>query len=546
MKMKKIIMLFVCINTFSQNLISDKNVQFNDANVKLFCKTWGFLKYYHPNVVKGAFNWENEFLNKIEHFKNLENKRSKTEFFIRWIGELGNVNLKKRKEIDKIYFENNFNLSWLNDTINFENKLIEKLNYLIENQNNENSFYVEKGKNGEVIEKNAPLLNIDSFPNQNERLLCLCQYWNTVEYFFPYKYLTDQKWENVLEEMIGKFKNVSNEKEFELSILELVNKTNDGHSIFKSKNTIQFFGTNFFPADTKIINDYAIIKNLPNEKLAVQNNLKKGDIILEINNRKIKDIINEKYKYLNGSNSKAKLRDTYYFLANGTTEKVILKIQRKDSLFENVVKRYHYDSIFNKMLTLEKYKILENNIGYINMAFLEMKDVDEMMNNLSKTKGIIIDLRNYPKFIPYNLAKRFITKETHCIDIIEPDLSFPGKFINNKSIKIKPDKKYYQNPIILLVNENTQSRAEFSAMLLQSGNNVRTVGSQTAGANGNMTSISISKKHSALISGTGIFYPNGETMQRKGVKIDFIVEETIEGIKEGKDNQLMKALELLK
>ncbi len=179
------------------------------------------------------------------------------------------------------------------------------------------------------------------------------------------------------------------------------------------------------------------------------------------------------------------------------------------------------------------------------MASLEMKDVDGMMDKIKATKGIIIDLRSYPNFNPYVIAKRLIQTEKAFSRLTSPDVSYPGKFILGKPKTITPYKEFYKGKVILLVNEETQSAAEYSTMILQAGDNVTTIGSQTAGADGDMTIVEFIG-FKCFMSGLGVYYPDGTETQRNGVKIDIEVKPTIEGIRNGKDEVLEKALELLK
>jgi hypothetical protein len=48
-----------------------------------------------------------------------------------------------------------------------------------------------------------------------------------------------------------------------------------------------------------------------------------------------------------------------------------------------------------------------------------------------------------------------------------------------------------------------------------------------------------------MISGLGVFYPDGTPTQRVGVKIDHQLKPTIKGTTEGKDELLDKAIELI-
>lgn len=48
-----------------------------------------------------------------------------------------------------------------------------------------------------------------------------------------------------------------------------------------------------------------------------------------------------------------------------------------------------------------------------------------------------------------------------------------------------------------------------------------------------------------MISGLGIFYPDGRQTQRVGIKIDYEIYPTIKGIMEGGDELMEKAIEML-
>lgn len=71
------------------------------------------------------------------------------------------------------------------------------------------------------------------------------------------------------------------------------------------------------------------------------------------------------------------------------------------------------------------------------------------------------------------------------------------------------------------------------------------VGSTTAGADGNVSSIVLPGGLQTMISGVGVYYPDGTETQRIGIVPDIIVKPTIEGIKIGKDEVLEKAIELI-
>ena len=75
--------------------------------------------------------------------------------------------------------------------------------------------------------------------------------------------------------------------------------------------------------------------------------------------------------------------------------------------------------------------------------------------------------------------------------------------------------------------------------------NAMIIGIPTAGANGDISLFSLPGGISGMISGNGVYYPDGEETQRIGIIPDIIVKPTILGIREGRDELVEKAVEIL-
>ncbi len=82
-------------------------------------------------------------------------------------------------------------------------------------------------------------------------------------------------------------------------------------------------------------------------------------------------------------------------------------------------------------------------------------------------------------------------------------------------------------------------------MALQTVNGAVTIGSQTSGADGNVSRLNLTGNYQTAMTGLGVFYPDGTPTQQVGVKIDIEVKPTIRGIKEGRDEVLEKALSII-
>ncbi|WP_428025383.1 hypothetical protein, partial [Arcobacter sp.] len=76
------------------------------------------------------------------------------------------------------------------------------------------------------------------------------------------------------------------------------------------------------------------------------------------------------------------------------------------------------------------------------------------------------------------------------------------------------------------------------------GDNVITIGSQTAGADGDVVTFKYLGGYKTTFSGIGLLYPDGSETQRKGIKIDIKIKPTINGLRQGRDEVLERAIEL--
>ena len=545
--MKKITLLFLIL--IFGNFAHAQEKLNRTEKLTATSKVWGFLKYYHPQVAKGNYNWDEQLFEVLPKIETATTKNDLSKIYLDWISSLGSIEECKKcnQKSENIYFNKNFNLSWINNNKLFTSELSEKLKFIESNRYQGESYYVkfENKKVGNLNFTNELIYKDLDWNNQNLRLLTLFRYWNIIEYFFPYKYQIDANWDDVLIEMIPKFFNSNSENEFHLAMLELVVSIDDSHAGFVSNETNKYFGYYWIPADFKLINGNAVITKFYNDSLAKADDLRIGDVITKVNNQEVEKIFKQNEKYINGSNLARKSNNAYYTIFNGSSDSVNIEFMRGDKTYNKTIKRYKFKEFgYERQKETEKFKILNESIGYVNMGILEKQDVSEAMEKLKNTKAIVFDIRNYPKGTGYAIAEYISSKQNDFFKVTYPDLDYPGKFIwrNGTQCGINGELKY-KGKVIILVNETSQSHAEFTAMILQTGDNAITIGSQTSGADGNVDKFEMVGGYKTMITGIGIFYPDETETQRKGIKIDIEVKPTIQGIIDRKDEVLERAIE---
>lgn len=524
----------------------------NNEKIAVFCKLWGFLKYYHPEVAKGEMDWDNEFMKRVESINTLQTKEEISNYYLVWIESLGEVKYCKKCDNDvPDSLKVNLDLSWLSDTSIFTHKLIDQLNYIQQNRNQGENYYVQQTKFvGNTKYENEKEYADSVFPSTELRLLTLSRYWNIINYFFPYKYVIGENWDNVLVEMIPKFKHAEDTVSYHLLILEMVAKINDSHAGFVTKYNNQYFGFEWAPFMFSIIDNKAIVTGFYNDSLCKKDDIQIGDVFLMVNNTSIENIINEKYKYICASNEAVKRRDLYYGIFNGNTNSADVTFERNGETRQKTISRYDFYALnydWMKADSNKAFQILEGNIGYVNMGTLQKKEVSDAMEKLRNTKAIIFDVRNYPRGTMYKVTKFLLSEKKQFAMFSQPDLTYPGVYNYTEPYTCgNKNKNPYKGKVVLLFNETTQSHAEFTLMALKTYPDVICIGSQTAGADGNISFIPLPGGYKTVMTGIGVFYPDGTETQRIGIVPDIEVHPTIDGIRAGKDEVLEKALETIK
>jgi len=536
--------LIITITTKSQTTLQ------HSKEIAAFCKIWGFLKYYHPLVSKGSQNWDKEFTTRISQISSLHSRKEISEYYSSWISSLGEVATCKKCNNDvPDSLKYNLNLSWLSDSSMFDAKLIAQLKFIRENRNQSENYYVRQTGIGNTTYKNEKPYKDSIYPSIQLRLLGLSRYWNIINYFYPYKYAIGEDWNNALTEMIPVFYNSKDTLEYHLAMLQLTAKLNDSHAGFVTYFTNSYFGLKWAPFTFRLIDNKAIVTGFYNDSLCKLNNIKIGDIFLTVNNLPIAEIIKEKSKYIGASNDAARLSTMYYAIFNGNSDSVNVTFERDGKVTKKNLRRYYLTDFLFEGLDAKKStsSMLDSNIGYINMGKLQPKDVTGTINKFKKAKAIIFDARNYPNWTIYQIANLLNSSKQPFAKFTTPNMSYPGVF--NKYIPAitcgENNLNYYKGKVVLLFNERTQSQAEFTMMALQTAPNVISIGSNTVGADGDISIITFPGGYQTWMTGLGVYYPDGRETQRIGLIPNIKVVPSIEGIKQGRDEVLEKAIEII-
>jgi C-terminal processing protease CtpA/Prc len=523
----------------------------NIENLELLGRIWGFLKYYHPQIAKGNYNWDYELFRFLPKYIEAKNDTEKNSLIINWITSLGQLEkCSNCKQTDKNAILRP-DLKWID---NQEEGLKNKLLYVYNNRSQGKHYYIQMASNvGNPNFKNENAYSKMSYPDDGYRLLALFRYWNMINYFFPYKHLMDKDWNTTFSEYIPLFINAQNELEYEMAVIQIIGDVQDTHANLwgGADKFDEWKGANYPPVHVRFIENNLIVTDYYNDELKDEVGLEIGDIITKINGQSIEQIVNEKSKYYPASNIPTRLRNISADLLRSNSNKIEIEfISENTKTQTKMLKLYPKNSLDiyrgYKKSNEKCYKMLENNIGYVTLNSIKGVDIPKIKNEFKDTKGIIIDIRNYPStFVPFSLGSYFVSSSTPFVKFTNGNVDHPGEFTFTKNLNVPSRGKTYKGMLVVLVNELSQSQAEYTAMAFKAGDSTTIIGSTTAGADGNVSAILLPGGLRTMISGIGIYYPNGGETQRIGIVPDIEVKPTIEGIRNGRDELLEKAIQII-
>jgi C-terminal processing protease CtpA/Prc len=192
----------------------------------------------------------------------------------------------------------------------------------------------------------------------------------------------------------------------------------------------------------------------------------------------------------------------------------------------------------------DTFRLLSDQVAYLKLSSVQAAQVSNYIDRAQGTKGLIIDIRNYPsEFVVFALGSLLVDRPTQFARFTSGDLDNPGAFRwRGEPLTLSPQQPHYSGKVVILVDEVSQSQAEYTVMAFRSAPQAMVVGSTTAGADGNVSQVILPGGLSTMISGIGVFYPDKRPTQRVGIVPDVEMRPTIAGIRAGRDEVLEEAL----
>jgi C-terminal processing protease CtpA/Prc len=388
------------------------------------------------------------------------------------------------------------------------------------------------------------------YPSREYRLLSLFRFWNVMFYFHAYRDLYDRPWDETLSEFIPQFEAAGNELEYAITTAKLVAQIDDTHGFMNSSVLQDYLGTGRPPVDVKSVEGKTVVTRIFDDTAHGSLGLSVGDVILSVDGEDI-EARRQRLGQLFAASTPQALR--------WRVDRVVLlgpKDKPAELSISNAAGQVRTVSLTRASTAQPPadqtpvFRVLPEGFGYVDLKRLEPSQVDEAFEAVRNTTALIFDMRGYPKGVFPLLGARFAVKKTPAalFETPTPESPDPREISRVRFVQYaEPDSKWkYRGKVVVLINEDAISQAEHTCLFLEATAHAKFIGSPTDGANGDVTATILPGGITVNFSGHDVRHADGRQLQRVGIQPDIRVDPTIEGIRQGRDEVLERAISYLK
>ena len=396
------------------------------------------------------------------------------------------------------------------------------------------------------------------FPDEPMRVLAVARIYNVIRYFSPYRALMHDDWDAAARVAIGDELAATDSRSYLLGLMRFYAHLHDSHGYVDGKLVEAEFGAGP-PFQARYLHGQAVVTHVLTNESALHG-MRVGDVIEAADGVPIRQAMGRAERYICSSTSQ---RADYEALSTsgepsaftgkqGTTISLRFRHPGQQTSITSV---YARGSFSPKPRAGPKYTILPGNVGYVDFDRLKPSEVDSMFDALKNTRAIVFDNRGYPLGAAWKIAPRLTTATSVRLAlfntplVVEPlDVQF-GEIVPLPTYQEfyqmldRADGPRYLKPTVMLVDERTLSQSEHSALFFREAGGTRFVGTPTAGANGDVTSMVAPGNLVLYFSGEGVRYADGSQLQRVGIIPNVRVEPTAFDVATGNDIVLQQGLD---
>jgi hypothetical protein len=375
--------------------------------------------------------------------------------------------------------------------------------------------------------------------DERVRLAAVVIAWNAFEHFYPYFDVVQVDWLAELPRALEAVLRTPDAATLEQALERMIATARDGHA-------------NVFPPQPVTLYRPAFRAEWIEERVVIVNSLalehfQMGDVVLAVDGVDAGQWVADAVSRISGSPQWQHYRALDEFAAGAKDQVRKFRLLRGDQEIE-VEAPLDFESEvpgWERPLVSE----LERGIWYVDLDRVPIEEIRERMKSLADAKGVIFDLRGYPRGVEEILCHLLEEPETASWmwvpKILYPDHDARTGY-EGSGWNLKPAAPHIRGRVAFLTNGRAISYAESLLAYVEAHRLGDIVGSPTAGTNGNIRRFQLPGGFGLIFTGMRVLKHDGSTLHGIGVLPTVPVQPTLEGIRAGRDEVLDAALAKIK
>ncbi len=370
------------------------------------------------------------------------------------------------------------------------------------------------------------------------RLADVAMAWNIFQHFYPYFDVVDTDWDDVLTYGLIRALSDENEEDFLSTLRWMVAQLQDGHGFVAGPMD----PVGGLPIQVDWIEEQVVVV-----ATADPDNFQVGDVIETVDGRPAAELLEEVAGTFSGSPQWRRWRAQSQFGMGPDGSEAGLRLRRGSEALH--VTRIRGGIQAPTEPRPENIQELEPGIFYVNLDLVEIAAFQARVDELADANGVVFDLRGYPN--GNHLVLTYLTDQNlnsalwNVPQIIYPDHDGEAHFAESRW-DLPPSQPRFQGKIVFLTNGRAISYAESVMGIVEHYRLGEIVGQPTAGANGNVNPFSLPGGYRFSWTGMRVIKHDGSQHHMVGIQPTVPTTRTIQGVREGRDELLERAVELIR
>ncbi|HEX7706132.1 MAG TPA: S41 family peptidase [Thermoanaerobaculia bacterium] len=364
--------------------------------------------------------------------------------------------------------------------------------------------------------------------------------WNVLHHFYPYWDVVKADWDAMLTAALVRAYPDQTAEQYRDLLSEFVAALEDGHGAVVHPRLMVDRG--FLPVVAELVEGQPVVVGVP-----PNSPFKVGDVIVSIDQVPVMDEVSSLMALRSGSPQWKRATVPRQLGAGPKDSKARVVVERERA--QVTIETVRGELAEASPPLVASFSEVRPGIVYVDLSAVDMLDIESAMPKLTTARGIVFDLRGYPKdnhdVLRHLSGTSLQSARFQIARRIYPDQKRLVGYDESGRWNLEPLEPRLAARVVFLTGGGAISYAESVMGIVEHYRLGTIVGGATAGANGNINAIPLPGGFHIAYTGMRVVKHDGSQHHLVGIQPDIAVERTVAGVRAGKDEVLERGIAVI-